>query len=100
MDKFWQDAEQKYKAIQLMGLELMGKTDTIMPMLKGFVLEGNEVGQFPDLLAMFLYNDKQTAESTDLQKYVDQAIEQIKSNREVNKDVYEIPMDVLEKKYR
>ena len=56
MDKFWQDAENKWKAIQLMGLELMGKTDTIMPMLKGFVLEGNEVGQFPDLLAMFLYN--------------------------------------------
>jgi len=29
----------------------------------------------------------------------DQAIEKIKSNRETNKDVYEIPMDVLEKKY-
>jgi hypothetical protein len=99
MDKFWQDAEQKWKDIQNMGLELMCKTDTIMPMLNGFVLEGNEVGQFPDLLAMFLYDGKQTADSADLQTYVNKAIEQIKSNRETNKDVYEIPMDVLEKKY-
>ena len=99
MDKFWQDAENKMKAIQHMGLELMGKTDTLMPMLNGFVLQANEVGQFPDLLAFFLVNDKQTADSPDLQKYVDKAIEQIKSNRETNKGVYEIPMEVLEKKY-
>ena len=98
----FKDYEKKWSAIDIMAIALMGKVTQIMPMLKGFALEGQEVSNFPRLLAMFLHDDKLSAEQPDevMQKYVDKAIEQILKNRETNKNVYSIPTELLEKKYR
>lgn len=96
------DFEKKWNAIDVMALVLMGQPDKIMPMMKGFVLEGQEVSQFPRLVAMYLYDDGLTANESDavLQKYVDRAIEQINSNRKANEKVYKIPAKLLKSKYK
>ena len=84
-----------------MGITLMGQP-RLIKMMNGFVLEGIEVGNFPRLVAMFLNDDGLSADQPDevLQRYVDRAIEQIIKNRETNKDVYSIPTELLEKKYK
>jgi hypothetical protein len=93
--------QEKWSAIDVMGITLMGQP-RIMKMMNGFVLEGTEVGNFPRLVAMFLNDDGLSADQPDevLQRYVDRAIEQIIKNRETNKDVYSIPTELLEKKYK
>ena len=93
--------QEKWSAIDVMGITLMGQP-RIMKMMNGFVLEGIEVGNFPRLVAMFLNDDGLSADQPDevLQQYVDRAIEQIIKNRETNKDVYSIPTELLEKKYK
>jgi hypothetical protein len=93
--------QEKWSAIDVMGITLMGQP-RIMKMMNGFVLEGIEVGNFPRLVAMFLNDDGLSADQPDevLQRYVDRAIEQIIKNRETNKDVYSIPTELLEKKYK
>ena len=93
--------QEKWSAIDVMGITLMGQP-RIMKMMNGFVLEGAEVGNFPRLVAMFLNDDGLSADQPDevLQRYVDRAIEQIIKNRETNKDVYSIPTELLEKKYK
>ena len=84
-----------------MGITLMGQP-RLIKMMNGFVLEGTEVGNFPRLVAMFLNDDGLSADQPDevLQRYIDRAIEQIIKNRETNKDVYSIPTELLEKKYK
>jgi len=96
------DMKKKFDAIDVMAIVLMGKANKLMPMMNGFVLEGQETYQFPRLVAMFLHDDKLSADQPDevLQQYVDRAIEQINKNRETNKDVYSIPPELLEAKYR
>ena len=93
--------QEKWSAIDVMGITLMGQP-RIIKMMNGFVLEGIEVGNFPRLVAMFLNDDGLSADQPDevLQRYVDRAIEQIIKNRETNKDVYSIPTELLEKKYK
>lgn len=94
--------EEKWNAIDVMAIALMGKVTQIMPLLKGFALEGQEVSNFPRLLAMFLHDDGLSTEQPDeiMQKYVDKTIEQIQKNRETNKNVYSIPNELLQKKYK
>jgi hypothetical protein len=93
--------QEKWSAIDVMGITLMGQP-RIMKMMNGFVLEGIEVGNFPRLVAMFLHNDGKNANESDevMQMYVDKAIEQTTKNREANKNVYSIPTELLEKKYK
>jgi len=93
--------QEKWSAIDVMGITLMGQP-RIMKMMNGFVLEGAEVGNFPRLVAMFLNDDGKTANETDevMQVYVDRAIDQTLKNRETNKNVYSIPTELLEKKYK
>ena len=94
--------KKKFDAIDVMAIVLMGKANKLLPMMNGFVLEGQETYQFPRLVAMFLHDDKLSADQPDevLQQYVDRAIEQITKNRETNKDVYSIPPELLEAKYK
>ena len=96
------DMKKKFDAIDVMAIVLMGKANKLLPMMNNFVLEGQETYQFPRLVAMFLHDDKLSADQPDevLQQYVDRAIEQINKNREANKDVYSIPPELLEAKYR
>jgi hypothetical protein len=93
--------QEKWSAIDVMGITLMGQPRFIK-MMNGFVLEGIEVGNFPRLVAMFLHDDGKTANEPDevMQTYVDKAIEQTTKNREANKNVYSIPTELLEKKYK
>ena len=93
--------QEKWSAVDVMGITLMGQP-RLIKMMNGFVLEGIEVGNFPRLVAMFLNDDGLSADQPDevLQRYVDRAIEQIIKNRETNKDVYSIPTELLEKKYK
>jgi hypothetical protein len=93
--------QEQWNAIDVMGITLMGQP-RLIKMMNGFVLEGIEVGNFPRLVAMFLNDDGLSADQPDevLQRYVDRAIEQIIKNRETNKDVYSIPTELLEKKYK
>lgn len=99
MDKFWKDAQEKMDKIDRLGLDIMGMVDDITPLMNGFVLEKDEIGHFPRLLAMYIVNDNQTLQTANLQNYVNIAIEQTKENRERNSKVFSIPMEVLEKKY-
>ena len=96
------DMKKKFDAIDVMAIVLMGKANQLMPMMNGFVLEGQETYQFPRLVAMLLHDDKLSADQPDevLQQYVDRAIEQITKNRETNKDVYSIPPELLKAKYK
>jgi len=96
------DMKKKFDAIDVMAIVLMGKVNKLMPMMNGFVLEGQEIHQFPRIVAMFLHDDKLSADQPDevLQQYVDRAIEQITKNRETNKDVYSIPPELLKAKYK
>jgi hypothetical protein len=96
------DMKKKFDAIDVMAIVLMGKANQLMPMMNGFVLEGQETYQFPRLVAMLLHDDKLSADQPDevLQQYVDRAIEQINKNRETNKDVYSIPPELLKAKYK
>ena len=96
------DMKKKFDAIDVMAIVLMGKANKLLPMMNNFVLEGQETYQFPRLVAMFLHDDKLSADQPDevLQQYVDRAIEQINKNREASKDVYSIPPELLEAKYR
>ena len=96
------DMKKKWDAIDVMAIVLMGKITKIMPMMNGFVLEGQETYQLPRLVAMFLHDDGLSADQPDevLQQYVDRAIEQIIKNRETNKDVYSIPPELLKAKYK
>jgi hypothetical protein len=96
------DMKKKFDAIDVMAIVLMGKANKLLPMMNGFVLEGQETYQFPRLVAMFLHDDKLSADQPDevLQQYVDRAIEQITKNRETNKDVYSIPPELLKAKYK
>ena len=93
--------QEQWNAIDVMGITLMGQP-RLIKMMNGFVLEGIEVGNFPRLVAMFLNDDGLSADQPDevLQRYIDRAIEQIIKNRETNKDVYSIPTELLEKKYK
>ena len=93
--------QEKWNAIDVMGITLMGQP-RIMKMMNGFVLEGIEVGNFPRLVAMFLHDDGKTANETDevMQVYVDRGIDQTLKNRDANKNVYSIPTELLEKKYK
>jgi hypothetical protein len=96
------DMKKKFDAIDVMSIVLMGKANKLMPMMNGFVLEGQETYQFPRLVAMLLHDDKLSADQPDevLQQYVDRAIEQITKNRETNKDVYSIPPELIKAKYK
>jgi hypothetical protein len=96
------DMKKKFDAIDVMAIVLMGKANQLMPMMNGFVLEGQETYQFPRIVAMFLHDDKLSADQPDevLQQYIDRAIEQINKNRETNKDVYSIPPELLKAKYK
>jgi len=98
----FEDMKKKFDAIDVMSIVLMGKVNQLMPMMNGFVLEGQETYQFPRLVAMFLHDDGLSADQPDevLQQYVDRAIEQINKNRETNKDVYSIPPELLKAKYK
>jgi len=97
----FENLQEKWNAIDVMGITLMSQP-RIMKMMNGFVLEGIEVGNFPRLVAMFLHDDGKTANEPDevMQIYVDKAIDQTLKNREGNKNVYSIPNDLLEKKYK
>lgn len=96
------DMKKKWDAIDVMAIVLMGKVIKIMPMMNGFVPEGQETHQFSRLIAMFLHDDGLSTDQPDavLQQYIDRAIEQITKNRETNKDVYSIPLKLLKAKYK
>lgn len=97
-----QDFEKKWKTIESMGFDIMGQAPRFMPMLGDFVLEGNEIAQFPKLLAMFMYEAGITLAHPDKEilPAAKKAIEQMKENRKINEQVYSIPKPLLKSKYK
>jgi hypothetical protein len=94
-EKKWQDIEQ-------LGFDIMGQAPRFMPMLEGFVLEGKEVANFPKLVALYMYEAGITLAQPDAEilPVAKKAIEQLKSNRISNEQVFTIPEDLLSKKYK
>jgi hypothetical protein len=92
------EIKDKWDAIDVMAISLMANPDLIK-MMNGFILEGAEIGHFPRLIAIFLSQDGLTADQPNdvMQVYVNKAIEQVIANREVAKNVYPIPDELMPK---
>jgi len=93
--------EQSAKQIDSLSFDIMGQAPRFMAMLNGFVLQGNEVANFPRLTALYMLEDKVTLAQPDAEilPAVKKVIAQIKKNRETAAKVFSIPRDLLEKKY-
>ena len=93
--------EQSAKQIDSLSFDIMGQAPRFMAMLNGFVLQGNEVANFPRLTALYMLEDKVTLAQPDAEilPAVKKVIAQIKKNRETAVKVFSIPRDLLEKKY-
>lgn len=96
------DFEKKWKEIEELSFEIMAQAPRIMPMLGAFVLKGNEIGQFPKLVAMFMHDAGITLARPDIEilPIVTKAILQMQQNRETNDEVYDIPKKLLKAKYK
>jgi len=94
--------EQSAKQIDTLSFAIMGQAPRFMAMLDGFVLQGKEIAAFPRLAAVFMTQDKITLAQPDAEilPVVKKAIEQIKTNRETNEQVFSIPKPLLESKYK
>jgi hypothetical protein len=94
--------EKKWQDIESLGFDIMGQAPRFMAMLDGFVLKPAEVGNFPKMVAMFMLDAGITLAQPDAEilPVVKKAIEQIKTNRETNEQVFSIPKPLLESKYK
>jgi len=94
--------EQSAKQIDSLSFDIMGQAPRFMAMLNGFVLQGNEVANFPRLTALYMLEDKVTLAQPDAEilPAVKKVIAQIKKNRETAVKVFSIPRDLLESKYK
>jgi hypothetical protein len=94
--------EQSAKQIDSLSFDIMGQAPRFMAMLNGFVLQGNEVANFPRLTAFYMLEDKVTLAQPDAEilPAVKKVIAQIKKNRETAVKVFSIPRDLLESKYK
>jgi hypothetical protein len=93
--------EKTQKNIDNLALDIMGQAPRFMAMLNGFVLQGNEVANFPRLTAILMIQEKIKLAQPDAEIFpvVKKIIDQIQQNRETAAKVFSIPRDLLEKKY-
>ena len=96
------DFQKKWQEIESLSFDIMGQAPRFMAMLDGFVLEPAEVGNFPKMVAMFMLDAGITLTHTDavILPVVKKAIEQFKTNRQTNEQVFSIPKTLLKTKYK
>ena len=94
--------EKSARNIDKLSLDIMGQAPRFMAMLDGFVLKGREVAEFPRLAAVFMNQDKVTLAQPDAEilPVIKKVIAQLEQNRKTAEQVFNIPEDVLYKKYK
>jgi len=94
--------EKSDQQITKLSLDIMMQAPRFMAMLGGFVLKGREVAEFPRLAAVFMNQYKVTLAHPDAEilPAIEMAIAQLEENRKTAEQVFNIPEDVLYKKYK
>jgi len=94
--------EKSDQQITKLSIDIMMQAPRFMAMLDGFVLKGREVAEFPRLAAVFMNQDKVTLAQADAEilPVVKKVIAQFEQNRKTAEQVFNIPEDVLYKKYK
>jgi hypothetical protein len=94
--------EKTQKNIDSLAFDIMAQAPRFMAMLNGFVLQGNEIANFPRLTAIFMIQEKIKLAQPDAEIFqvVKKVIDQIQQNRETATKVFSIPHDLLESKYK
>lgn len=94
--------EKSARNIDKLSFDIMAQAPRFMAMLDGFVLNGQEIANFPRMVAVFMTQEKVTLAQPDAEilPVVKKVIAQIEQNRETADQVYSIPKELLEKKYK
>ena len=94
--------EKSDQAITKLSLDIMGQAPRFMAMLDGFVLQGREVAEFPRMVAVFMKRYKVTLAKPDAEilPVIKMVIAQLEDSRKDAERVFNIPMPLLETKYK
>ena len=93
--------ENAAQEIDALAFKIMWEAPRFMAMLDGFVLQNDEVANFPRIVAVFMIKDKITLEQSnaELLPVVKKVIAQLEQNREAAAKTFRIPHELLDKKY-